>query len=109
MSGYYELKTSGSQFMWNLKSANHETILTSERYTSKDGAKRGIESCKANSGLDARYERKTSSNGQPYFVLRGANFEVIGTSETYSSTWARDAGITTCKANGPTAATVDRT
>jgi len=109
MPGYYELKTSGSQFMWNLKSANHETILTSERYTTKDGARNGIESCKTNSALDTRYERKTSAAGQPYFVLRGANYEVIGTSESYSSTWARDNGIATCKATGPTAATADRT
>jgi len=109
MPGYYELKASGPQFMWNLKAANGETILTSERYTTKDSAKNGIASCKVNSALDARYDRKTSSTGQPYFVLRAANNEAIGTSEMYSSTAARENGIASCKANGPTATTVDRT
>jgi uncharacterized protein len=109
MAGYYELKPSGSQFMWNLKAANGETILTSERYYTKESAKSGIASCKANSALDSRYERKTSSANQPYFVLRGGNNEVIGTSEMYSSVFARDQGIAACKANGPTATTIDRT
>ena len=39
MTGYYELKRSGETgYMFNLKAANHETILTSQIYTGKDGA-----------------------------------------------------------------------
>lgn len=109
MPGYYELKSSGSQFMWNLKAANGEIILTSERYYSKESAKNGIASCKENSAIDSRYERKTSTRNEPYFVLHAANHEVIGTSEMYSSSSARDNGINSCKANGPTATTIDRT
>lgn len=109
MPGHYELKLSGAQFMWNLKAPNGEIILTSERYHSKEGAKNGIASCKVNSALNSRYERKTSSANQAYFVLRGGNNEVIGTSEMYSSASARDGGIEACKANGPTATTIDHT
>lgn len=109
MPGYYELKPSGTQFMWNLKASNGETILTSERYSAKESAKNGINSCKANSALDSRYDRRTSTTNQPYFVLRGGNNEVIGTSEMYSSVFARDQGIAACKATGPTATTSDRT
>src|SRR6266540_3787549 len=97
MPGYYELKSSGSQFMWNLKAANGETILTSERYTAKENANKGINSCKVNSAIDSRYERRTSTARQPYFVLRGANNEVIGTSEMYSSASAMETGIQSCK------------
>ena len=55
MSGYYELKRSGDQYMFNLKAANHEVILTSERYTSKASALEGIASVRQNSPVDARY------------------------------------------------------
>lgn len=49
MSGYYELKRSGDQYMFNLKAGNHEVILTSERYTTKASAQDGIASVRQNS------------------------------------------------------------
>lgn len=51
----------------------------------------------------------TSKDGKPYFVLKAAKGEAIGTSETYSSEAARDGGIASCKANGRFAATQDDT
>jgi len=109
MSGYYDLKRSGDQYMFNLKAGNHETILTGERYASKAGAEGGIESVRQNSSIDARYQRKTAKDGSPYFTLTAANGQVIGHSEMYSSTGARDNGIASVKANGPTAPTKDNT
>jgi uncharacterized protein YegP (UPF0339 family) len=64
---------------------------------------------KANSGLDARYERKTSKASQPYFLLKAGNGAVIGTSEMYSSTSAMENGVESCERNGPSAATKDET
>lgn len=109
MSGYYELKRSGDQFMFNLKAANHEVILTSERYTSKASAQDGIASVRQNSPVDARYERKTATNGSPYFTLTATNGQTIGRSEMYSSTSARDNGIASVKTNGPTQTVKDNT
>ena len=111
MAAKYELKKSGTQFMWNLIAPNGEKILTSERYTTKSEANDGIASCKRNSPFDARYERKdaVSSPQQYYFVLKAENGRIIGTSETYTSTGARDNGINSCKQNGPTATTDDKT
>lgn len=48
MAGKFELKKSGSQYMFNLKAGNGEIIATSERYTTKAAAKAGIESVKNN-------------------------------------------------------------
>lgn len=109
MPGKYRLHRSGTQFHWDLKSGNNEPILSSERYTSKQGAENGIASCRSNSGNDARYTRLTSKAGEPYFVLKGANGEPIGTSEMYSSVTARDNGIAACKRDGPSAPTQDET
>ncbi|HET6439635.1 MAG TPA: YegP family protein [Anaeromyxobacter sp.] len=110
MPGKYELKHStNGQFMFHLKAANHEIILASQTYTSKEAARNGIESCKKNSGTDAHYDRRTAKNGQPYFVLLAANKQVIGNSEMYSSTSAMENGIRSCITNGPTAEVVDLT
>lgn len=109
MAGYFEIKASGSQFMFNLKAGNHEVILTSERYASKQGAQGGIESVKKNAPEDGRYERKKASNGSPYFVLNAANGESLGRSEMYASASSMEGGISSVKANAPGAAIKDLT
>jgi uncharacterized protein YegP (UPF0339 family) len=42
-------------------------------------------------------------DGQLYFVLKAANGEIIGTSETYTSAGARLGGIEAVKVNAPVA------
>ena len=110
MAGKFILKKStNGQFFFHLQASNGETILRSEQYTAKAGAENGINSVKTNAPLDERYERKTAKNGQPMFNLKAANHEIIGTSETYSSETARDAGIASVKTNAPSAPTDDQT
>ncbi|MGC5702808.1 YegP family protein [Pseudomonas sp. NFXW11] len=102
MSGWYELKKNSSgQFHFVLKAANAEVILSSEHYSSRASAESGIASVQVNSPLDGRYERKSAKDGKPYFNLKAANGQTIGSSETYSSEAARDKGIASVKANGP--------
>ena len=109
MPTHFDLKRSGAQFMFNLKAGNGEIVLTSERYTTKQSAQGGIASVKLNAPSDARYRRLTAANGLPYFTLTAANGETIGTSETYSSSTARDSGISWVKLNAPGAPTIDNT
>jgi len=57
MPGCFELKSSSSRNpKFNLVAANHEIILTSERYESKAAAL-------------AAFEKRSSSADQPCFVL----------------------------------------
>src|SRR5262245_37510912 len=110
MSGKFELKQSiDGQFHFNLKARNGEVILSSELYTARHSAEAGIESVKVNAVADERYERKSSKNGEPYFVLRAANGGVIGRSELYSSTKAMENGIDAVKRNAPEAILEDLT
>lgn len=69
----------------------------------------GASLMQTNTPKDERYERKTSTANQPYFVLKAGNGEVIGRSEMYSSTGARDNGIESVKKNGPTTDIRDET
>ena len=102
MAGKFELNTSSNgKYFFNLKASNGQTILSSEMYESKSAAENGIESVKKNATDDARYDRLTAKNGDPYFVLKAANGQQIGRSETYKSTAAMENGIASVKANGP--------
>jgi len=110
MAAKFELKQGSSgQFMFNLKAGNGEVILTSELYKEKGSAEQGIDSVRANATDDSRFEHKTSKNGQPFFVLKAANGEIIGKSEMYSSASAMENGIASVKKNAPSAGLDDKT
>jgi hypothetical protein len=110
MPGSFVLqRSSNQQYYFNLRAGNNKIILTSETYPSKAAAQKGIQAVKTNARLEARYSRKGSGDSQPYFVLRAANGEPLGTSELYASNTARENGIKAVKQNAPKAATVDRT
>ncbi len=110
MAGKFELKKSkNDKFYFSLLASNGQVILSSEMYEAKASAVNGIESVKKNGGDAARYEKLTAKNGAPYFNLKATNGQVIGSSEMYSSEAARDAGIASCIAHAPGAATDDQT
>src|SRR5687767_3755070 len=103
MVAKFEIKKGSSgQYRFNLKAGNGEIILSSEQYLSKQGAEGGIASVRSTAPYDSRYERRQASSGQPYFVLKAFNGEIIGRSETYSSTYSMEMGIESVKRNAPT-------
>jgi uncharacterized protein YegP (UPF0339 family) len=94
MPAQFQLRTAADgQFYFNLTAENNKVILTSEMYRAKDGALRGIESVRSNGILAERFERRRSSDGKDYFVLKAANNEIIGHSEMYDSPAAMENGI----------------
>jgi uncharacterized protein len=108
MKATFEIKKAADgKFVFNLKAGNDQVILTSQTYESKESAHTGIASVKQNAGLDERYEEKTGTGGQPYFVLHAANQQVIGRSQMYSSREAMHKGIASVKQNAHFAETVD--
>jgi uncharacterized protein YegP (UPF0339 family) len=110
MSAKFEIsKSKNGTFMFNLKAANGEVILTSQMYEAKPSAKEGIESVRVNGAVDERYERKASTKGEPYFNLKATNGQVIGHSEMYSSSSSMEGGIASVKKNAPIATVSDLT
>ncbi|MEM1113947.1 MAG: YegP family protein [Pseudomonadota bacterium] len=110
MAGKFDLKkTPKGKFMFNLKAGNGQVILTSEMYDSKPAAKKGIAAVQKNAANDKRYERKTSKKGQPYFVLKSGNSQVIGKSAMYASVAGMENGVASVKTNGPAGAIADNT
>ncbi len=94
MKGYYELKkTEAGKLHFTLNAGNHEVIISSQLYAEKSNAESGIESTRTNGVHEARYERKLSAKGEPYFLLKAPNGQIIGTSEMYGSEATRDNGI----------------
>jgi uncharacterized protein YegP (UPF0339 family) len=96
------------KYRFNLRSGNHQVILSSETYESKSAAENGIESVRKNATDDSQVVRKTAKDGSPYFVIKAKNGETIGKSEMYTSASGMENGIKSVAANAPTATVVDR-
>ncbi len=110
MAGSFELKkTDAGNFVFALKAANGQTILASESYKAKASALNGIESVRKNAETDDRFDRRTSSNGKPYFVLTATNGQIVGQSEMYGSAAAMENGIRSVRDNASDAALNDMT
>lgn len=110
MAGTFELyKDAKGEFRFRLKAGNGEKILASEGYATRAAAENGVESVRKNAADAARFEKKVSTNGKPYFVLKAGNHQVIGQSEMYESETARDNGIASVAKAADGAKLVDQT
>jgi uncharacterized protein YegP (UPF0339 family) len=110
MAAKFELKQAkDGQFMFNLKAANGQVILTSELYKQRSSAANGIESVRKNSNREGAFETRANSKGEPYFILKATNGQEIGRSEYYSGNSAMENGIASVKTNAPDAKVDDTT
>lgn len=101
MPGAYEIKRAkNGKYHFHLLATNGEIILTSQMYTEKATAQKGIAAVRVNYADTSRYERRIGKGGKPHFVLKAANHRVIGSSETYNSTAALEKGIKSVMKNG---------
>ena len=108
--GKFIIKTrKDGQFQFNLKAVNGQVILTSEAYKAKDSCLAGVVSVKKNAAEDKRFEVLTAKNGKPYFNLKAANGQVVGTSQMYASMATLKNGIASVKNNAPQAEIIDET
>ncbi|MDR0832991.1 MAG: YegP family protein [Candidatus Symbiothrix sp.] len=109
--GKFELKLrKNSHFMFNLVATNNEVVLTSEGYTTKENAKKGIEAVRKNSQITGKFLKLVDlPTTKVYFVLKAENGEIIGRSQMYVDDATRKTGIAAVKKYAPTAALVDKT
>jgi uncharacterized protein YegP (UPF0339 family) len=110
VAGKFEIYTDKKgEFRFRLKASNGQTVLTGEGYKSKKSCDNGVASVQKNAADAARFERKESSNGKHYFVLKAANHQVIGQSEMYSDASAMENGIKSVMNHGVSAVIDDQT
>ena len=101
MAGWFEIsQNDNGKVSFVLKAGNAEVILRSQMYASMASAENGEASVQTNCGIDERYEKKEAADGRPFFNLKAANSQIIGTSQMYAAASGRDNGIASVKTNG---------
>lgn len=94
MAGTFEIyEDKAGEFRFRLKSSNGQTVLTSEGYKAKAGAKNGIQSVQDNAASADRFEKTETPSGGFRFSMTAKNRQVIGQSQNYKSASARDNGV----------------
>jgi len=97
----FELKKSGDQYHFVLKSGNGQVILSSQMYASKSGAMNGIEAVQNNCSDDNNFDRKTAKNGKFHFNIKSTNGQIIGSSQMYAAESGMNNGIESVRTNAP--------
>lgn len=108
MAGKFEIKKStNGKFHFNLKAENGQIILSSELYETRGACENCIEPIRKNSPDTTRFEKRISTKGDPFFVLKAGNGQEIGRSEMYSSDAACENGIESVQETAPDAEVVN--
>lgn len=102
-------KGKDDHFFFHLKAGNGEIILASQGYTAKASCQNGVDSVATNSKDEGNFEKKVAKDDRHYFVLHAANKQVIGNSQMYTTTSARDHGIHSVHDNATQAEVFDLT
>jgi uncharacterized protein YegP (UPF0339 family) len=99
VSGWYELENEDGLFRFVLKAGNGEVILRGEQHEEKESAESDIALAQDSCAKEERYE-KTISEGKPCFNLMSATWQLIGSSQPYSSEASCSKGMASVKRNG---------
>ncbi len=105
----FELKTAkDGKFYFNLTEPPPVgLLLSSDKFATKEETLHAIDRVKRNAPLEERYERKTSSAGRHFFVLKGDDHQILGTSNRFDTEDARDSALTAVMSNAAAAAVSD--
>jgi uncharacterized protein YegP (UPF0339 family) len=102
VAGWYEVnENKDGQFLFVLKAGNGEVILSGEPRAQRESVEQDIDAVRANYAIEEGYEKNISERtGKPYFILKDADNQLIGSSQEYSSEAAYNKGMASVKRNG---------
>ena len=102
MNGYYQLiEGHAGGYMFTLRAGNHETILESRIYWTRQAALDAVDAVRLCSQDVSRFVRKAADNGSHHFELLDAEGRLLGRSAGCSTRSALSAGIASVQRNAP--------
>jgi len=102
MKGYYQLIEGHSGgFMFALRAGNHETILESPVFWSRQAALDAVAAARICSQDSARYVRREAEDGNHYFELLDGLGKVLGRSAGCGTRSGLMAGMASVQRNAP--------
>jgi len=102
MKGYYQLiEGHGGGFVFTLKAGNHETVLQSTVYWSRQAALDAATEVRHCSQDASLFQRHEAEDGNHYFLLLNRENKILGRSADYNTRGGLNTGIASVQRNGP--------
>jgi uncharacterized protein len=102
IKGYYQLIEGHSGgFMFGLRAGNHETILESRLFWSRQAALEGVQALRAAAADVNRFVRCEPEPGQHHFEVRDSSGRMLARGPRCSSRASLSAGIASVQRNAP--------
>ncbi|HEX7484416.1 MAG TPA: YegP family protein [Candidatus Saccharimonadales bacterium] len=105
--GTFKLTTYGNFYRFNLLANTNEPLLHSMTYLSKAVALKAIDLVRRLSQSSDAFEARTAKDGQPYFVLKDENGQILGESEFYITEDGRQHAIESARRNAMNATIIE--
>jgi hypothetical protein len=100
MTGYFQLiEGDDGAFMFTLRAGNHETVLTSRVFWSRQAAMDGVAMLRRQSQRPECFVRHTDPDGRQWFEVLDEAQHTLGRSEPYASRSGLAAGMASVKRN----------
>lgn len=105
MKGYYQfIEGHAGGFMFTLRAGNHETILESRVYWSRQATMDAVDAVRVASQDASRFVKRESPDGLHYFELLDGAGRLLGRSAGCATRSALAAGIASVQRNAPSQA-----
>jgi uncharacterized protein len=100
MKGYYQLiEGHEGGFMFALRAGNHETVLESRVYWSRQAALDAVEQTRECSQDPEKFTKMEAADGSFFFELQDDNGKLLGRGQSRKSRAALNAGIASVQRN----------
>ncbi len=100
MTGYFQLiEGDDGAFMFSLRAGNHETVLTSRVYWSRQATLDGVALLRCQAQNPACYRRQADPDGRQWFEVLDAAGQPLVRSEAYASRSGLASGMASVKRN----------
>lgn len=99
MGAFKVLENKRGKFAFRLVAANGQIILSSDTFDTKAAVEDAIKAVSESATIEDNFERKSTLEGDYYFVLKTSNGRILGRSDAYASQAARETGIWSVKKN----------
>jgi uncharacterized protein YegP (UPF0339 family) len=105
VTGYYQLiEGEDGTCMFTLRAGNHDTVLRSRVFWSREAALRGADALRQRALQPDAYVRKTLDDGRHWFEVLDEGGQMLARSAAYNSRSGLQAGLASVRRNGPSMA-----
>jgi uncharacterized protein len=102
MKGYYQLiEGHDGGFMFSLRAGNHETVLESRVFWSRQAAMDAVQLVRDFALEPENYTKQEAPDGTHFFELRDSNGKMLGRGASRKTRSALNAGIASVQRNAP--------